>query len=48
LFYLCKNSAGKDADGKGWQGADLTLMRWTGDATQPFVPATAADLPSGR
>ena len=48
LFYLSRNSGGKDANGKGWQSADLTLMRWTGDATQPFVPATAAELPSRR
>lgn len=40
LFYLSVNSGGK-----GRQTADLTLMRWTGDAATPFVPATAADLP---
>ncbi len=48
LFYLSKNSSGKDANGKPWQAADLTLMRWTGDTAQPFVPATAADLPARR
>ena len=48
LFYLSKNSSGKDASGKAWQGADLTLMRWTGDVTTPFVPATDADLPPRR
>lgn len=45
LFYLCNNSSGKDANGKDWQSADLTLMRWTGEAARPFVPATTADLP---
>lgn len=44
LFYLAVNSSGKDSDGKRWQSADLTLMRWTGDARKPFVPATADDL----
>jgi hypothetical protein len=39
LFYFSKNS-GK----RGEQTGDLTLMRWTGDATKPFVPATPADL----
>jgi hypothetical protein len=34
LHYLAANSSG---DGR--QTADLTLMRWTGDAQQPFVPA---------
>jgi hypothetical protein len=48
LFYLSKNSGGKDAKGRGWQSADLTLMRWTGEANRPFVPATAADLPPRR
>jgi hypothetical protein len=38
LFYL---SANAKIDGK--QTADLTLMRWTGDARTPFVPATAED-----
>lgn len=40
LVYLAANSK---VDGK--QTADLTLMRWTGDAQQPFVPASAGDLP---
>ena len=39
LFYFSKNS-GK----RGEQTGDLTLMRWTGDPTKPFIPATAADL----
>lgn len=34
LFYLARNGGGKGA-----QTADLTLMRWTGDADAPFVPA---------
>ncbi|UIJ46976.1 hypothetical protein LZK98_08550 [Sphingomonas cannabina] len=38
LFYVAANSGGKGA-----QTADLTLMRWTGDAAWPFVPATAED-----
>jgi hypothetical protein len=33
LFYLSMNSGGKGA-----QTADITLMRWTGDANEPFVP----------
>ena len=33
LFYLSVNSRGP-----GWQGATLHLMRWTGDAQEPFVP----------
>ena len=33
LFYLALNTRGQ-----GWQGAELTLMRWTGDSAQPFVP----------
>jgi hypothetical protein len=36
LFYVAANSK---VDGK--QTADLTLMRWTGEAGQPLVPATA-------
>lgn len=36
LFYV---SASAKIDGK--QTADLTLMRWTGDAGKPFVPVTA-------
>lgn len=40
LFYLSMNSGGKGA-----QTSDLTLMRWTGDARMPFVPAKAEDLP---
>ena len=39
LFYLSANSGGK-----GRQTADLTLMRWTGDAQRPFVPVMAEDL----
>ncbi|HEY1110186.1 MAG TPA: hypothetical protein VGE76_16160 [Opitutaceae bacterium] len=39
LFYLAVGS-GK----KGAQTGDLTLHRWTGEASKPFVPATAADL----
>ncbi|MBI5769900.1 MAG: hypothetical protein HZA93_19145 [Verrucomicrobia bacterium] len=39
LFYLAKGSGPK-----GQQTGDLTLMRWTGNATNPFVPATVADL----
>lgn len=39
LFYLAVNSGAK-----GRQTADLTLMRWTGDAQKPFVPATAEAL----
>jgi hypothetical protein len=39
LHYLAANSS-KD----GQQTADLTLMRWTGDARQPFLPATAEGL----
>ena len=33
-FYLAVNRGGKGA-----QTADLTLMRWTGDTRQPFLPA---------
>jgi hypothetical protein len=36
LFYLSVNSGSKGA-----QTADLTLMRWTGKADQPFVPVKA-------
>jgi len=36
LFYLAVNSGGK-----GSQTADLTLMRWTGDANKPFAPVKA-------
>jgi hypothetical protein len=39
LFYLSANSGTKGA-----QTSDLTLMRWTGDANAPFVPAKAADV----
>jgi hypothetical protein len=39
LFYVSAN-----AGGKGHQTADLTLMRWTGDAEKPFVPVTANAL----
>ncbi len=49
LFYFSVNSGGK-----GRQGADLTLMRWTGNPQKPFVPVTAeeqqrpAKAPAGR
>ena len=39
LFYLCVGGGTK-----GSQTADLTLHRWAGDASSPFLPATAADL----
>jgi len=39
LFYLSVNSGSKEA-----QTSDLTLMRWTGDATRPFAPAKAEDI----
>lgn len=39
LFYLSVNSGTKGA-----QTADLTLMRWTGDANQPFAPVKAEDI----
>ena len=39
LFYVAKGSGPK-----GKQTADLTLLRWTGDAAKPFAPATAVDL----
>lgn len=38
LAYLAVNSKVG-----GQQTADLTLMRWTGDADKPFVPATAEE-----
>ena len=38
LAYLAVN-----AKVDGQQTADLTLMRWTGDAERPFVPATPDD-----
>ena len=40
LFYLSTSSGGKGA-----QTADLALMRWTGDAQKPFVPAKAEEIP---
>lgn len=40
LFYLSANSGGKGA-----QTSDLALMRWTGDARKPFVPAKAGEIP---
>jgi hypothetical protein len=40
LFYLSVNSGSKGA-----QTSDLALMRWTGDANQPFVPVNAQDRP---
>lgn len=39
LYYLVQN-----ARVKGGQTADLTLMRWTGDAEKPFVPVQAEEL----
>jgi hypothetical protein len=36
LFYLSVSSGGK-----GGQTADLTLMRWTGDANKPFIPVSS-------
>ncbi len=39
LFYISASSGGKGA-----QTSDLTLMRWTGDASQPFVAATPEDI----
>lgn len=39
LFYLAVNSGTR-----GQQTGDITLYRWTGNATAPFVPATPADL----
>ncbi len=39
LFYLAVGSGTK-----GKQTGDLTLQRWTGTPTAPFVPATSADL----
>jgi len=38
LFYLSMNSSGPGWQGVAWQGATLTLMRWTGDPAQPFAP----------
>lgn len=38
LFYFAANGGSKGA-----QTANLTLMRWTGDAQRPFVAATAED-----
>lgn len=38
LFYLSVSFGSK-----GSQTSDLTLMRWTGDAKQPFAPATVGD-----
>jgi hypothetical protein len=40
LFYLSANSGRQGA-----QTSDLTLVRWTGDANQPFVPVQAKDMP---
>jgi len=39
LFYFSVNSGGKN-----WQSADLTLMRWAGDAQRPFVRVKAEEL----
>lgn len=39
LFYLAVNSGTK-----GSQSGTVTLHRWTGSPTAPFVPATAADV----
>jgi hypothetical protein len=38
LFYLAVN-----AKSSAGQTADLTLMRWTGDAQKPFTPVTAEE-----
>jgi hypothetical protein len=38
LFYLAVN-----AKSPAGQTADLTLMRWTGDAQKPFAPVTAEE-----
>jgi hypothetical protein len=38
LFYLSVSSGGKGA-----QTADLTLMRWTADVNQPFVPVNTKE-----
>jgi hypothetical protein len=38
LFYLAVN-----AKSQAGQTADLTLMRWTGDAQKPFAPVTAEE-----
>ncbi|MGY0505617.1 hypothetical protein [Luteimonas sp. e5] len=35
LFYIAT-----DVGGHGWQGARLTLHRWTGDPEAPFVPVS--------
>lgn len=46
LYYFAVSSGGK-----GQQSADLTLMRWTGNARRPFVPVTAeaqAGMPDAR
>jgi hypothetical protein len=42
LFYLAVNSGSK-----GKQTGDITLYRWNGAPTAPFVPATPADLDKG-
>ncbi|HEY0623218.1 hypothetical protein [Sphingomonas sp.] len=42
LFYLARNGGGKGA-----QTADLALMRWTGDAREPFAPVDAEKGGSG-
>lgn len=39
LFYVAVNSKSESG-----QTADLTLMRWTGDAQEPFAPVTAQEL----
>jgi hypothetical protein len=39
LSYLCVGSGPR-----GKQTGDITLHRWTGAATAPFIPATPADL----
>lgn len=38
-FYLCTQSGPR-----GKQTADLTLVRWTGSPSAPFVPVTPAEL----
>jgi hypothetical protein len=40
LFYISVNSGSQGA-----QTSDLTLMRWTGDASKPFVPVKAQEIP---
>jgi hypothetical protein len=39
LFYISVNSGAKGA-----QTSDLTLMRWTKDVNEPFVPVKAEEI----